>query len=180
MSVDAVDGAGMRSSVQVVVKLNDVNDNTPQFVINNINNNLLNLYSLKNETKFLIGYIEENSERWIEQVRLQAVDRDAELNAKIVYSIASAEFNFADYFDIDNATSLLTLRRGRTLDFEEIYRLKQGSTGRSLDRQLVLSPGEIDLNLIVMAEDMGTPRLSSTINVKIIVKVGRLVYLYLN
>jgi hypothetical protein len=170
MSVDAVDGAGLRTSVQVVIKLSDVNDNTPQFVINNMNNNLINLYSLKNETKFLIGYIEENSDKWIESVRFQAVDRDIELNAKINYSIEDADYKFSSYFEIDPETRFLKLRKGKTLDFEGIYGLKQREM-KFADRQLMMNPGEIDLNLIVMAEDLGVPSLSSKINVKIIIKV---------
>ena len=34
MSVDVIDGSGLRKSVQVAIKLRDLNENTPRFISN--------------------------------------------------------------------------------------------------------------------------------------------------
>ena len=176
MSVDAVDGAGLRTSVQLVVKLVDVNDNAPQFIINS--NNLLSgggLYSLKNETtKFLIGCIEENSaNKWIESVRLLAVDRDAGPNGAVEYEIAHVEFGLVGLFEINNESSFLQLREGQSLDFErlrELARHNRTTAAAAAAETLSLNAGEVDLNLVVLAKDLGNPSLSSSVNVKVIVR----------
>ena len=48
MSVDAIDGGGLRKSVQVVIKLRDLNDNAPRFISNSWvkNNAAANNFSL--------------------------------------------------------------------------------------------------------------------------------------
>lgn len=179
MSVDAYDGPGLRTSIQLVVKLTDINDNRPQFIFNNNQNSAGLKTSSMNSTdgKYLIGYIEENAAKWIECVRLQATDRDIDLNGQIEYQVESAEFYFKEYFEItnENSTYYLRLKMNRVLDFEEIYELKKKSLllnqTRSTKRSMILNPGEIDLNIVVVAQDMGTPSLSSRLNVKVIVKV---------
>ena len=83
MSVDAIDSAGLRTSVQIIIKLNDLNDNAPQFLNNlfslNIQKNNSNINNKKIANNILVGYIEENSAKWLESIKLQAVDRDIRL-----------------------------------------------------------------------------------------------------
>jgi len=178
MSVDAVDGGGLRTSIQIIVKLNDLNDNAPQFL-----NNLISLNGLSNSTNttnnnILIGFIEENSSKWIEPIRLQAVDRDIGLNGIVAYDIIDGDY-MMNYFKIDRNTNSIVLKENVTLDFEELYKLhhnnkssKPISKAKSYLSNLLLNPGEIDLNLVINAYDLGEPSLSTKIIVKIIVKVS--------
>lgn len=107
ISVDAIDSGGLRTSVQIIIKLNDLNDNAPLFL-----NNLFSLKILKNTTSnkilnnnLLVGFIEENSAKWLEPIKLQALDRDIGINSAIVYEIIGGDY-LTDYFTIDNKTVL--------------------------------------------------------------------------
>ena len=165
MSVEAVDGGGIRTSAQLIIRLNDLNDNPPQFV-----NTLLN----PGEFQFVVGLIEENSAKWLEPVRLQTVDRDLGDNAIVSYEIIAADI-FMDYFNIEQRTGALLLRSNRTLDFEEIFRMRQEMKSKMInnlfdDYPMNLGPGEVELNLVVIAKDHGNPSLNSKIIVKIVVK----------
>jgi hypothetical protein len=175
MNAEAIDGPGLRTSTQIIVKLLDTNDNAPQFIMNNNNqqNFNLNILNTKNQSsKFLLGYIEENSQdKWIECVRLHATDRDSDLNGQIVYEVLDSDFNFKSYFEIENGTNRIKLVNNKSLDFEEIRALKYSNSSKHVTNiRIKLNPGEIDLNLIVIAKDMGQPSLNSTMLVKIIVK----------
>jgi len=170
LSVEAIDGGGLRTSVQVIIKLNDVNDNRPQFF-----HNLLEKMTDKesNSNSILIGYIQENTQQWIQPIRLQATDRDVGQNAAIKYEIVDGDF-FVDYFDIDMNT--IVLKANLTLDFEELYQLKQENKHQaeriapSSSLSSIINQGEIDLNLLIRVKDQGSPSLSSDIVAKIIVK----------
>ena len=109
MSVDAIDGGGLRTSVQIIIKLNDMNDNVPQFL-----NNLFNMNSFINNTNIsnniIFGYIEENSAKWLEPIRLQAVDRDIGLNGEVIYEILNADF-MQEYFRIDEVSNYISANR---------------------------------------------------------------------
>lgn len=183
ISVDAIDSGGLRTSVQVIIKLNDLNDNAPQFL-----NNMFSLNLLKNNSNnkivnnnMLVGFIEENSAKWLESIKLQAVDRDIGLNSAIVYEIIGADY-LADYFTIDNKTNTIVLKDDdKMLDFEELLEMHSMKTYLSTKssilnelsyNKIVLNPGEIDINLVVVARDLGKPSLSSKIMAKIIVKVN--------
>lgn len=174
MSIDAIDGGGQRSSVQIIIKLNDLNDNAPQFL-----NNLFSLNGFTNATNIsnniIVGFIEENSAKWLEPIRLQAVDRDNGLNGEVIYEIIDGDF-MKDFFKIDEMTNFIALKENMTLDFEELYRMRQqnnNSNSLLLPRQvndLIMNTGEVDLNLIISAHDLGFPSLHSKIIAKIIVK----------
>ncbi|CAF0900840.1 unnamed protein product [Brachionus calyciflorus] len=166
MSVEAIDGGGLRTSVQLIIKLNDLNDNAPQFT-----NNLKNKIDSNN---YLIAWIEENSSKWLEQVKIQAFDRDKGKNGMIEYEIIEGDC-FKDYFTINNKTQKIELKDNLTLDFEQIFYYKQKNYfhSKTMPNQysnFVLNPGEIDINLIIQAKDLGTPSLSSNIIVKIVIK----------
>ncbi|RNA00245.1 cadherin-23 [Brachionus plicatilis] len=157
MNVEAIDGGGLRTSAQMIIRLNDVNDNAPEFV-----NNLK------------IGWIEENSATWLEPVKVQAFDRDIGKNGAVTYEIIEGDC-FKEYFIISNQSQTIELKNNLSLDFEQIYYYKQKNSLqiKSLGNQTLnfaLNPGEIDINLIVEARDQGIPSLSSKILVKIIVK----------
>lgn len=167
MNIEAIDGGGLRTSVQLIIKLNDVNDNSPEFVHG--------MKSKSNETNFLVGWIDENSSKWLESVKVKALDRDIGKNGQVVYEIIEGDC-FKEYFDINNNSQIIELKSNITLDFEQIYYYKQKNNLqlKSLDNQIpnfVINPGEIDINLIIEARDLGVPTLSSKILVKIIVKV---------
>lgn len=173
LSVEAIDGGGLRTSVQVIVKLNDLNDNRPQF-FNNLLDKMAGLqHNESNLNNMLIGYIHENSQQWIQPIKLQATDRDMGPNAAIKYEIVDGDF-FVDYFEIN--MNMIVLKANLTLDFEELYQLKQENrhqaeriaTSSSLSS--LINAGEIDLNLLVRVKDQGSPSLSSDIVAKIIVK----------
>ena len=174
MSVDAIDSAGLRTSVQIIIKLNDLNDNAPQFL-----NNLFSLNGFTNATNIsnniIVGFIEENSAKWLEPIRLQAVDRDNGFNGEVIYEIIDGDF-MKDFFKIDEMTNFIALKENMTLDFEELYRMRQqnnNSNSLLLPKQvndLIMNTGEVDLNLIISAHDLGFPSLHSKIIAKIIVK----------
>lgn len=176
MSVDAVDGGGLRKSVQIVIRLNDVNDNNPQFIMSSIaKNKAANNLSL-------IGVINENSAKWIEPIRLIAVDSDDKKNGEIVYEIIDGDF-LVDRFAIDNKTNSVVLKHGQTLDFEEIVELKKMKKYLKKRTTLIeaitydeflLAYDEIDINLVLRASDMGEPALGTVIVAKVIVKVSKL------
>ena len=174
MSVDAVDGGGLRKSVQIVIKLKDLNDNYPQFVMSSIaKNKAANNLSL-------IGVIDENSSKWIEPIRLLAIDKDDKNNGDIVFEIIDGDF-LVDRFTIDNKTNSLVLKKGKTLDFEEIVELKKMKKflkkrttfieAISYD-EFLLAYDEIDINLVLRASDLGDPKLGTVIVAKVIVKVS--------
>lgn len=187
MNVEATDGGGLRTSVQLVIKLNDVNDNRPQFISNLYSSSsvfppLLSTSSIDysgeindqpaSQYHTLIGFIEENTEKWFEPIRLQAFDRDLGLNGMIEFEIdASSSSEFADYFRVNEATKCVDLKPNVTLDFEEIVRRRFNS---STNPQLA-NPGEVDIDLVIVARDLGIPSLSSKINARVIVKVDKLV-----
>ena len=52
-------------------------------------------------TDLLVGFIEENSAKWLEPIKLQAFDRDIGLNSVIVYEIVGSDY-LVDYFKIEN------------------------------------------------------------------------------
>ena len=55
MSVVAVDGGGLRKSVQVVIKLRDVNDNVPKFISNSlVKSKTANNFSLSKKFSFSV------------------------------------------------------------------------------------------------------------------------------
>jgi hypothetical protein len=183
MNVEATDGGGLRTSVQLVIKLNDVNDNRPQFISNLYSSSsvfppLLSTSSIDysgeindqpaSQYHTLIGFIEENTEKWFEPIRLQAFDRDLGLNGMIEFEIdTSSSSEFADYFQVNEATKCVDLKANMTLDFEEIVRRRFNS---STTTQLA-NPGEVDIDLVIVARDLGIPSLSSKINARVIVKV---------
>jgi len=127
LSVDAIDSAGLRTSVQIIIKLNDLNDNAPQFLNNlfsfNIQKNNSNINNKKIANNLLVGYIEENSAKWLESIKLQAVDRDIGINSMISYEIIGGDY-LTDYFKIDNKTNTIVLKdENKLLDYEEIYEM---------------------------------------------------------
>ena len=157
LSVDAVDGGGLRTTAKIIIKLNDLNDNPPQFVYPNSNN-------------YYTGLIEENSRKWLENVKLQSIDNDIGINGAVVYKIMDGDF--VHKFDIDKKTKKLVLKENLTLDFEELYELKKSK--RLFDfgflKQIEMPNDEIHLHLIVLVRDLGSPSLMSKTVVKIIVK----------
>lgn len=198
MNVEATDGGGLRTSVQLVIKLDDVNDNRPQFISNlftsaassSASPPIQQTYSgslrgvsgknsqIMTSNEFgtiyhhtLIGFIEENTDKWFEPIRLQAFDRDLGLNGLIEYEIdesLTASEPFVNYFRINNVTKCVELKPNRTLDFEEIVKAKNGRNEIMLNNPL---PGEVSIDLIVIARDFGRPSLTSKINARVIVKV---------
>ena len=117
-----------------------------------------------------MGSIEENSLKWTEKVLLKTVDLDAGLNANVIYEILDGDL--ADRFAIES--NVIVLKNNQTLDFEEIYMLKEQDKLNKVKfagDESLLENDEIELHLIVKAKDFGEPQLSSTALVKIIVKV---------
>ena len=156
LSVDAIDGGGLRTSAKVIVKLNDLNDNAPQFVYPNSNN-------------FFTGLIEENSNKWLESPKLQSIDNDIDMNGAVYYMIVDGDC--VEKLEIDKKTNKIVLKKNQTFDFEELYELRKAR--RLFDFGLAsnnLQNDEIHLHLVVMVKNFGTPALSSKTIVKIIVK----------
>jgi hypothetical protein len=143
LSVDAIDGGGLSASSKIIIKLNDLNDNAPKFVLNSFS-----------------GSIEENSVKWLENVHLMAIDLDVGLNAMIKYGIIGGDFHHL--FDIDN--NRITLKNNKTLDFEELYRF--------VNKSNLISNDEILLNLVVEAKDSGDKPLTDQEVINVIVKVS--------
>ncbi len=157
LSVDAVDGGGLKTSAKIIIKLNDMNDNTPQFVYSNNNN-------------FFTGLVEENSIKWLENVKLQSLDYDIGLNGAVDYTIIDGDC--IDKFTIDKKTNKLVIKENHTFDFEELYELKKAKRLFDVNEVENDNNDELNLHLVIMVRDLGTPRLSSKTIVKIIVKVS--------
>ena len=99
----------------------------------------------------------------------------------VAYDIVDGDY-MVEYFKIDRNTNSVVLKENMTIDFEELFRLhhnnkssKPISKAKSSLSNLLLNPGEIDLNLVINAYDLGEPSLSTKIIVKIIVKVNDLI-----
>lgn len=168
MHVEATDGGGLRTGAQLVVKLDDVNDNRPQFINSLYSSTSLSptLRSQQPQQNILIGYIEENTNKWLESIRLQAFDRDLGLNSQIEFEIEADE-PFRHLFRVNNVTKCVELANSDDcLDFENIVRLKGNFSHW-------LPASEIDIDLVIKARDLGTPSLSSEIKARVIVKVGQ-------
>ena len=189
MSVEAVDGGGLRSNARLCVKLVDVNDNAPRFVIAaaaaaaaNVNNNAGSRSSgVKPSTSTPVGVIEENShDGWLSAVELRAVDMDAGANGRVVYQIVHADLVPVEWFVVEpssNASSsIIRLADGVTLDFEAIVSQRKENTTLASANSVVAEQtptrdGEVAVHLVAMARDLGSPSLNTTIRVTIIVKV---------
>ena len=127
----------------------------------------------------LVGLIEENSFKWTEPIRLQAVDRDYLRNGQVIYEIVDGDF-MADHFMIDTKTNTIQLKTGMSLDFEELvelHKMQKMLKRRSsfLDPMItyddiLLAYDEVDLNLVIRAQDLGETPLHSVIVAKVIVK----------
>lgn len=172
MNVEATDGGGLRTSVQLIVKLDDVNDNRPQFISNLYSSSSFPPQPAPTQDPSLyfhhtlIGFIEENAHKWFEPIRLQAFDRDLGLNGLVEYEIESSNASdpFAGYFTINNITKCVDLKPNVTLDFEHIV------AGRNAT-EVLGNPGEVNIDLVIVARDFGRPSLSSKINARVVVKV---------
>jgi cadherin 23 len=135
MSVEAIDGGGERTTVQIIIKLNDLNDNAPQF-LNNLfsltsfgDNNHSQAFNFTNNV--IVGFIEENSAKWLEPIRLQAIDRDVGLNGEVIYEIVDGDY-MQNLFKIDEITNSIALKDNVTLDFEELLRIRSEDQQRNL------------------------------------------------
>jgi hypothetical protein len=178
MTIDATDGGGLTASVQLIIKLNDLNDNEPQFLntildnkisFNNITTTptiINNLHFNNNEKSSIYGYIEENTNSWLMPIRLEAIDKDIGNNGIISFNIIGGD-KYASAFTINNKTNHIVLKPNRTLDFEEIHQYKRDN---QMKKNPNLNRDEIDINIVVMATDMGNPSLDSIAFVTIIVK----------
>lgn len=128
---------------------------------------------------FIVGLIEENTSKWTEPIRLQAIDRDNSKNGQVIYEIIDGDY-LTDLFMIDTKTNTIQLAPGKTLDFEELVELH--TMQKLLKRRssfldpmityddILLAYDEIDLNLVIKAQDLGEPALHSVIVAKVIVK----------
>jgi hypothetical protein len=90
--------ASLTGSARLVVVVDDVNDNRPEFAVAE--------YSI-------VGTVTENQPIGTPVVRVHAIDRDVGLNAVVVYRLlsSSAESDRNDDFMLDASTGLLTTAR---------------------------------------------------------------------
>ena len=111
---------------------------------------------------------------------MQADDKDFLQNGQIVYDIIDGDF-LSSHFTVDNKTNMIVLKEDRTLDFEQIVKMKKEM--KTSIRQSLIVPAaipydefllaydEVDINLIIRAMDLGLPQLQSVMVAKVIVKV---------
>ncbi|XP_026823897.1 uncharacterized protein LOC105277425 isoform X1 [Ooceraea biroi] len=142
LTVEARDdlGRGNRNTVQLIVNIDDVNDNTPAFLQNKYEAVLL-----ENENHFESPLIVEASDN----------DLNGTRNSEIVYSLMSSEFS--RNFTIDPKRGVVTPTH--PLDYEALP-INQGH------KETFIRP----LKLTARARDMGIPSLSSDIPLTIYLK----------
>uniref|UniRef100_A0A8C3V4R9 FAT atypical cadherin 1 n=1 Tax=Catharus ustulatus TaxID=91951 RepID=A0A8C3V4R9_CATUS len=114
--VKATDGGGRFCQANIILTLEDVNDNTPEFTTDS--------YSI---TVF------ENTEPKTLLTRVQATDADAGLNRKIHYSLVnSAEGQFS----IDEFSGIVRLEKPLDRELQAVYTLTLKATDEGLPRRL--------------------------------------------
>ncbi|XP_075466227.1 protocadherin Fat 1 isoform X4 [Ascaphus truei] len=116
LSLKATDGGGKFCQADVVLTLEDVNDNAPEFSADP--------YTV---TVF------ENTEPKTPLARVQAIDADAGLNQKVQYSLVnSAEGQFS----IDELSGIISLEKPLDRELQAVYTLTVKATDQGLPRKL--------------------------------------------
>ncbi|XP_062589500.1 cadherin-23-like, partial [Saccostrea cucullata] len=139
LTVEAQDGGGRRTSISIVVYLNDTNDNKPTF----------------RDSSYRVG-LNENSTRFStgnSEFKVEATDQDIGNNSTISYRILSSNDNQSLYnnFSMDAEKGIVTINR--SIDYE--------SLPDSINGQITL---------ILVAEDQGSPKQSSTVTLTVDIK----------
>lgn len=142
LTVEAADdfGRGNRNTVQLVIDVEDVNDNAPKFL------------EAKYEARLM-----ENQINFETPLIVEAHDRDLNgtRNSQIQYSIV--EGNEFDYFTIDPSQGLIQPKHH--IDFEELTEKTKNEIKAAVHPVI----------LLVKAQDLGSPSLSSKMMVTIYV-----------
>lgn len=139
LTVEARDdlGRGNRNTVQLIVNVEDVNDNPPVFL------------QAKYEARLI-----ENAISFESPLIVEAHDRDLNgtKNSEILYSIVEGR----DQFKIDPVMGLIL--PAKHIDFEQLAKMQGKHTGTMSSRPI---------SILVRAEDLGVPSLSSEVLVTI-------------
>ncbi|XP_028271337.1 protocadherin Fat 1a isoform X3 [Parambassis ranga] len=116
--VRAVDGGGRYCEADIHITVEDVNDNSPQFSVDQ--------YSI---TVF------ENTETGTYVAKLLANDIDTGLNSDILYSLVNSAEGF---FSIDEHTGVISLERPLDREVQSVYELKARASDQGSPRLLSL------------------------------------------
>ncbi|XP_046672662.1 cadherin-23 isoform X2 [Homalodisca vitripennis] len=133
LTIEARDnrGQGNRNSVQLILNIEDVNDNTPQFVHNKYEARLL-----ENQSDFDSPLI----------VEARDLDLNGTMNSQVHYSIVEWDASITN-FTVDPTLGLV--RPSSHIDFETLARIQGGPP----------DVGVRTLRLILRAHDLGSPSL---------------------
>ncbi|XP_069487651.1 protocadherin Fat 1 isoform X1 [Ambystoma mexicanum] len=116
LTVKATDGGGRSCQSEVILTLEDVNDNAPEF--------LADPYTI---TVF------ENTEPKTFLTRIQAVDSDAGINSQVLYSLVGS----ADgQFSIDDVSGIISLEKPLDRESQAVYTLTVKATDQGSPRKL--------------------------------------------
>ncbi|XP_078320025.1 cadherin-23-like isoform X2 [Crassostrea virginica] len=101
ITVEARDGGGFRTTVELTVEVTDTNDNRPLFT-----------------RDAYFASLKEGATSFVRELRLEATDLDEGVNSQVRYSIFHIQPHIADTFVIDNTTGVVQLTRA--VDYEQL------------------------------------------------------------
>ncbi|XP_061191904.1 cadherin-23-like isoform X2 [Saccostrea echinata] len=103
ITVEAKDGGGFRTTVELYVKVTDTNDNRPLFT-----------------RDAYFASLKEGAMSFIRELKLEATDLDEGINSHVLYSVYHIEPPVLNIFTIHNTTGVVNLTR--VLDYELVSR----------------------------------------------------------
>lgn len=144
ITVEAKDGGGFRTTVELNVKVTDTNDNKPLFT---------------REAYF--ASLKEGATSFVRELKLEATDLDEGMNSKVLYSISHTQPPLTNTFTIDNTTGVVRL--SRPVDYEQLTSSGQIMLGvQACDRGLPSLCSVINATVEVEDENDNKPVFNQT------------------
>uniref|UniRef100_S4RWC7 Cadherin domain-containing protein n=1 Tax=Petromyzon marinus TaxID=7757 RepID=S4RWC7_PETMA len=130
LSVRATDGGGRSCQAEILVSLEDVNDNAPQFPASH----------------YAVSVYESTAVETL-LTRVQATDSDLGLNRKVTYSFLDSA---GGHFAIDERSGIISLKRPLDREHQAVYELtvraEDGDVFRPLTSTVGVSVAVLDVN----------------------------------
>ncbi|KAI6227030.1 hypothetical protein M3Y95_00683900 [Aphelenchoides besseyi] len=139
LTVEVVDGGGLKDQTNLTVIVDDSNDNRPEF-----EHSLYQLKVLENEA---VGYVIQ---------KLVAHDRDA-TNHKLRFELADS--NFSEFVDVDSSSGVLRL--AKSLDYEKMQNLTIEVIVRDSGKPPMESRTTVELEVLDVNDN--SPRFDQTL-----------------
>lgn len=175
IATDRIDSNDAKSGLlKVVINVIDINDNSPKF-----QNQIINLE------------FDEGLPIDTEIIRLNAIDLDDDLNAKIQYEFTSSNEDIKETFSLNSTTGVLTLIKRLNYDQKNYWQLSIRATDQSLSTRkssialinlrvndINNHKPEISLNLFLTSGFIGSKLITTKdVNLDTITK-DEIIYLY--